>query len=185
MNSIYNLFHFLFVKWKSNTTILFIVISIVAIATCVFFKIKFKWKLRKACYLFLIIEYIVLVFLSTVFTRRILEVPRVEVALLWSYRWGYKVYGWKTVLLENGINIVLLMPIAILLMLFMKNGRHGLLVLIICLLISSCIELLQYFMRRGTLEIDDILHNMAGVALVILFNSIIRKRTIGDVHDKL
>lgn len=167
MNSIYDIFHFLFVKWKHNTTIYFLTISTITSVICSLFQIRFEWKMRRTVFLFLTIEYIVLVFLSTVFTRRILDTSRAEYSLLWSYRWGYKVYGWNTVLLENCINIFMLMPPAILLLLFLRNKHKALYVFIVCFIISSLIELLQYSMRRGTLEIDDTIHNMLGVALVI------------------
>ena len=174
MSLLYNLLHFLFVKWKHDTTVWFVVISAIALVSCFAIRFKCKWKMQKAFILYFAIEYLVLVFLSTVFTRRILETPRTEISFLWSYRWGHRIYGWNKVLTENVINILLLMPLAVLLLLLIKRRYFS--VFGACFIISSSIELFQYFMRRGTLEIDDLFHNMVGVVLAILLYAIIARR---------
>lgn len=176
MSLMYDLFHFLFVKWKHDTTVLFVVVSAIALVFCFAIRFKCKWKIQKAFILYFAIEYIVLVFLSTVFTRRILEMPRAEISFLWSYRWGYRIYGWDKVLTENIINILLLIPLAVLLILLLQIKRRYFAVFGVCFAVSSSIELLQYFMRRGTLEIDDVLHNMFGVIIAILLYAIIARR---------
>lgn len=176
MNYVYEIFHFLFVKWRDSTTVWFAVLSIFSVTICTTLRLRYNLGQKKAGLLFLLIEYLVLLFLSTVFTRRILETPRAEISFLWSYRWGYKIYGWDRILIENAINIILLMPIAIVLLLLLENKHRYLLVILICFSVSSCIELLQYSLRRGTFEFDDFFHNMLGVVLVVLTDAILARR---------
>lgn len=170
----YDLFHFLFVKWKHTTTIWFTIISLVFLLICLICKIKYSLSFRKTIQLYLVIEYIILLLLSTVFTRRILEAPRVETSLLWSYRWGYKLYGWRKIITENCINVFLLVPVATLLLKMNRNKNRYAFVVALGLAISLCIELLQFVFCRGTLEIDDLFHNMIGVALVIIVDNTIK-----------
>ena len=162
-------------KWKHITTIWFIIISLIILLVCFIIKIRFSLSLRKTVELFIMMEYLFLVLLSTVFTRRILEAPRSELSLLWSYRWGYKLYGWRKVIIENCINIILLVPIAILLLRINQNRNRYRFVAMVGFAISLCIELLQFILCRGTFELDDLLHNMIGVALVIIVNATIIK----------
>ena len=65
--------------------------------------------------------------------------------------------------------------IAILLLRINQNRNCYRFVTLMGFAISLCIEMLQFVFCRGTFELDDLLHNMIGVALVIIVNITIIK----------
>ena len=177
----YNVFHFLFVKWNSCTTAWFLLSCIIIIISCIVIGRYKQWGTRKTVLATLTGIYIILLLLSTVFTRRIIDSPHYELSLLWSYRWGHNVYGWKKVLWENTINIVMLIPVSVFLCDLLIHRKRYICVILLCFFLSACIECLQYVLRRGTMEIDDLLHNTIGACIGVLFFKLVRAKKLRSI----
>ncbi len=120
----------------------------------------------------LLIVFLLLVFISTVFgrvpgKRNYMLIP------LWSY--GVIFRGNVGILKEVLLNFVLLMPVGVMLV-FVVNRRLSWKVGFIAgVLISSIIELLQLITCRGLFEFDDILHNSIGCMIGCVVCGQVRK----------
>jgi glycopeptide antibiotics resistance protein len=128
----------------------------------VFFGWKRGW--RKVAGL-LLAEYVFLIYSSTVICRIIAEggaghnfVP------FWSYEAINN--GRDDLIAENIMNVVVFVPIGLLMGLItlkkLKLFKAGLLALGIGLFVSVSIEMLQFFLKCGFSEFDDIMHNTLG-----------------------
>jgi glycopeptide antibiotics resistance protein len=113
----------------------------------------------------LLVEYIFLIFCSTVFFRTTSELRKYDFHPFWSYKAIQE--GRADLLPENIMNVVVFVPVG-LLMGFMVNGswlkvkRAWLIVLMTGLFISVSIEAMQYFFHKGFSETDDVMHNTLG-----------------------
>lgn len=109
---------------------------------------------------FLLIEYIFLLYGSTVFFRDTMRELKYNFTPFWSY--VEIANGDKTGLLtENVMNVIMFVPVGFLLgcaFRFIKWWQ----VLIIGIGLSVLIEVLQYLSCRGFSEFDDIMHNTLG-----------------------
>lgn len=141
-------------------------LSIFCIGSVVFFAIwGFKKGLRCSAGL-LLVEYLFLIFCSTVFYRT----TDVERKYDWHPFWSYDK---PELMVENVMNVVVFVPIGMLLV-FMIHGLRSqngswfkvhsswLLVLAVGIGISISIEAMQYFFHRGFAETDDVMHNTVG-----------------------
>ena len=132
----------------------------------------------------LLVEYIFLLFCSTVFFRTTSELRKYDFHPLWSYRAIEE--GRADLLPENIMNVVVFIPIGLILgsRLRVKGSstserlRVGerssgmatksmkwLMVAIIGCGISVTIEALQFIFMRGFSEVDDVMHNTLGCIL--------------------
>ena len=134
----------------------------------------------------LLIAYVFLVFVSTVFSRVTKTYYQYELVPFWSYQkikaeaswipfWQHSLF-WK-----NLLNVFMLMPMGILLPIIIREkvdsyantisniwqfqNKIGKKVFIISFFTSLSIELLQLFMKKGFFEFDDIFHNTLGAVL--------------------
>lgn len=114
-------------------------------------------------------EYIVLVYLSTVFYRDYSE------AKLFKFFWSYKSMSeWGTsLLIENIMNVIAFFPIGFLIGATFKRIKWWL-VFLIGFIVSFFIEFLQFVLNRGVSEFDDIFHNVLGCMLGFGFFCILR-----------
>ena len=80
-------------------------------------------------------------------------------------------------LLENILNIVMLLLIGIFLLLAYCKKIDWNVGLLICICISSSIELLQLVLCRGLFEFDDIIHNSLGFLIGILISNVILRKS--------
>lgn len=116
----------------------------------------------------LLVEYVILIFCSTVLFRTTSESQGYNYHPFWSYAAIEE--GREELIPENVMNVVVFVPVGVLLG-FMINGsrfmvRHGwLIVLIAGMGISVSIETLQFFLKRGFAEVDDVMHNTTGCIL--------------------
>ena len=131
----------------------------------------------------LLVEYIFLLFCSTVFFRTTSELRKYDFHPFWSYRAIED--GRADLLPENIMNVVAFIPVGFLLgsLLRVKGSwsRNGswlmvkgsstseatksmtwLMVAIIGCGISVTIEALQFLLKRGFSEVDDVMHNTIG-----------------------
>lgn len=118
-----------------------------------------RW--RKICCL-LLVEYLFLLFSSTVFFRQDPKLIGYEFMPFWSYKAIQT--GWIELLFENIMNVVVFIPIGLLLGCVFQTITWRV-VLIIGLCLSISIETLQYVFKSGFSETDDVLHNILGCLL--------------------
>lgn len=132
-----------------------------------------KWRESdKYIILLLLIEYLFLIYSSTVFLREDRGVIRYEFTPFWSY-------SRPDLFVENIMNVVVFIPIGLLLS-FCIKGQKWWRILLMGGCISLSIEILQLLLKRGCSEFDDIMHNTLGCLLGYCLCSIIK---IG--HDKI
>ena len=108
----------------------------------------------------LLIEYVFLLFCSTVLFRK-------TSAVIWGYDfhpfWSYAAIrqGLYSLISENIMNVVVFVPVGILLGIVIQTIKWWRVLLIGCG-ISICIEVLQFVTHRGFSEFDDVFHNSLG-----------------------
>lgn len=148
-----------------NLICLFLIFSIITI----FWKgsLKgFKWSA-----LLLAVEYFFLVLSSAVLYREQADCSKYEFTPFWTY---HEIAAGKDVLLmEAVLNIILFIPIGFLLSVAM--GRKGWWKVLVIGFIGSCVvEILQFSMKRGLCETDDVFHNTLGCGIgIFLYLSIV------------
>ena len=121
--------------------------------------------------LLLMLEYVVVIFGATVFCRIPYAERKIYLLPLWSYRAIYN--GQAALLMENAMNVVLFIPIGVLLGVAFRNINCAKVVLV-----SSCIsvliETMQFALKRGLAEFDDVMHNVLGSMIGYGFYSLVK-----------
>lgn len=141
-------------------------LSVFCLGVVVFIAWKgFKTGLRYSVAL-LLIEYIFLIFCSTVFFRTTSELRKYDIHPFWSY-------DRPELLVENIMNVVVFVPVGLLLGIAFKQMTWWKALLIGCS-ISVTIESLQFFFMRGFSELDDVMHNTLGCLIGFGFMIILR-----------
>ena len=134
-------------------------LSVFCLGLVVFIAWKgFKIGLRYSVAL-LLIEYIFLIFCSTVIFRATGEISQYDFHPFWSYKAIQE--GREDLLAENIMNVVVFIPVGLLLGIAFKQVTCWKALLIGCS-ISVTIESLQFFLMRGFSEVDDVMHNTVG-----------------------
>ena len=129
-------------------------LSVFCIGLVVFIAWKgFKTGLRYSATL-LLIEYVFLIFCSTVIFRSVGETRQYDFHPFWSY------YS-PELLVENIMNVIVFIPIGLLLGCAFKQTTWWKALLIGCS-ISITIEALQFWFMKGFSEVDDVMHNTVG-----------------------
>jgi glycopeptide antibiotics resistance protein len=132
----------------------------------------------------LLIEYIILLYCSTVFYRAVLETRQYDLRPFWSY---VAIQDGRVELLpENIMNVLVFIPVGLLLNVAPKQMTWWKAVLIGCG-ISVTIETLQFFFMRGFSEVDDVVHNTLGTLIgfgILSFFRIIFKIRYKNVRKK-
>ena len=105
----------------------------------------------------LLIEYIFLIFCSTVIFRTTGETRQYDFHPFWSY-------DRPELLIENIMNVVVFIPVGMLLCVAFKHITWWKALLIGCS-ISITIEALQFCFMKGFSELDDVMHNTLGCIL--------------------
>ena len=109
----------------------------------------------------LLIEYIFLIFCSTVIFRTTGETRQYDFHPFWSY-------NRPDLLPENIMNVVVFIPVGVLLGFMFQGSRFKMTwwkALLIGCSISITIEALQFFFMKGFSELDDVMHNTLGCIL--------------------
>jgi glycopeptide antibiotics resistance protein len=123
----------------------------------------FKTGLRYSVAL-LLIEYIFLIFCSTVIFRATGKTRQYDFHPFWSY-------SRPDLLVENIMNVVVFIPVGLMLGSLLRVKGSCLIVLLIGCSISVTIEALQFFLMRGFSEVDDVMHNTVGCLIGFLIVS--------------
>ena len=144
-------------------------------AVCIL--ILFGWTSgwKKIIGLFLA-EYVLLILCSTVFFRRLTEGLSYCIHPFWSYT-----------AIQNGrndlvpviiMNVLVFIPVGLLvgLILIKKQNllKAGIIALCSGLCVSVLIEQLQFFLKRGLAELDDVIHNTLGCLIGFMIVAIIK-----------
>lgn len=103
----------------------------------------------------LLIEYIFLLFCSTVIFRSTGETRQYDFHPFWSY-------SRPELLVENIMNVVVFIPVGMILGSWLRVKGSCLIVLLIGCSISVTIEALQFCFMKGFSEVDDVMHNTVG-----------------------
>lgn len=106
----------------------------------------------------LLIEYIFLLFCSTVIFRTTGETRQYDFHPFWSY-------SRPELLVENIMNVVVFIPVGMILSSLLRVKGSWLIVTVIGCSISISIEAMQFFFHRGFAETDDVMHNTLGCIL--------------------
>lgn len=138
---------------------IYVLLIIVFILCVAFFIILERDKSIKYSVWLLFVEYMFLLFCSTVLYRPLAEGTNYNFIPFWSY--NSIIDGNSMLIAENIMNIIVFLPIGLLLPILF-NGTNWWKGVLICGCISVMIETMQLFFRRGFSEIDDIMHNMLG-----------------------
>lgn len=114
--------------------------------------------------LLILCDYVVLLFLSTVFFRR----ERPERTVYFTPFWSYKAIseGQTELLAENILNVIAFIPIGLLIKIGSPIWTWKKVFVMGCL-ISLCVEIFQYILNKGFCEIDDVIHNAIGCLIGI------------------
>lgn len=151
-------------------------LSLLCIGAVGFF-IIFGWKRgwRKIVGL-LLVEYVFLIYFSTVFCRKVADgITGHNYTLFWSYE-AIK-NGREDLAAENIMNVVVFVPVGLLAALVIYNKlklfKAGLFTVAFGLFISASIEALQFFLERGFSELDDVFHNTIGCLIGFMIVAII------------
>jgi len=103
----------------------------------------------------LLIEYIFLLFCSTVIFRTAGATRRYDFHPFWSY-------DRPDLLIENIMNVIVFIPVGMILGSLLRVKGSWLVALLVGCSISVTIESLQFFFLRGFSEVDDVMHNTVG-----------------------
>ncbi len=103
----------------------------------------------------LLIEYVFLVFCSTVIFRPTGETRQYDFHPFWSY-------NRPELLAENIMNVIVFIPIGMILGSLLRVKGSWLVALLIGCSISITIEALQFWFMKGFSEVDDVMHNTMG-----------------------
>ncbi len=130
--------------------------------------IREGWRLSVGL---LAIVYIVLIYCVTVFSRAYSETAGHDFTPFWSYRAIEN--GKNDLLTENIMNVVVFVPVGFLLSCVSRRLKWWM-VLLIGFGISLSIESLQFVLKRGFSEFDDVIHNTLGCLIGIMLVAFIK-----------
>lgn len=141
------------------------IIALIVLVSSLLFSIGMKGFRRGMRYStgVLLIEYICLIYCSTVFFRNVRRSVQYDYMPFWSYQ-AYFDGREPNALIENMMNILVFVPIGLLLGLLAKS-KTFVRVTILGACISIGIEFLQLIFKKGFSELDDVMHNTLGCVL--------------------
>lgn len=145
---------------------------------------KKGWKMVAGL---LLVEYVGLIFCSTVICRKVVESVGHNFYPFWSY--GAISKGKEDLIGQIVMNVVIFIPVGILLGIVthrvqtgFRLGLHRVLqIVVIGIAISGTIEVLQYCLKRGFSEMDDVIHNTLGCLIGFMIVAIM-KRVLNYTH---
>lgn len=123
-----------------------------------FYGIKRGWRY---ILVFLLVEYVILIYSSTVFFRETQIKRSFNYVPFWSYER-------PDLYVENMMNIIFFIPIGFILGTIVRTKaslRNGIVAVLLGLCLSFGIEMLQLLFMKGFSETDDIIHNTTGCIL--------------------
>ena len=159
--------------------VLLIVFIVGAIVIFYLYGWRNGWK--KTIWL-LLTEYVGLIYCSTVIFRERKEKIGFNYTPFWSYEAIQN--GQESLIIENIMNMLVFLPVGImigLILLLYKNKistkmylKGGGLALAVGLCISVSVEVMQFYLKRGFSEVDDVIHNTLGCFIGFMIVAIIK-----------
>lgn len=143
--------------------VVFLIVFSVGFILLMVFK---REKSVKSIATLLFVEYLSLLFCSTVLFRAANDVRSYELTPFWSY-------DRPDLLIENIMNAVVFVPIGFLLGCLLRNITWWM-VLSVGISISVSIEISQFYLKCGFSELDDVIHNTMGCIIGYWIISLIR-----------
>ena len=121
-----------------------------------------------------LVVYLLFIFFITLFSRSFSLIRDCRINLFWSYVEWYR----RGPILNSQIllNIAMYVPLGYFLFNVLQSWRIkrvGLLTVVICFFLSAAIEILQYLSGVGTCDADDVIHNILGACLGVVFYKIL------------
>lgn len=129
----------------------------------------------------LLVEYVFLIYCSTVIYRKASEgVAGHNFSPFWSYEAIQN--GRQDLIAENAMNVIVFIPIGMVLGSLLRIKGSWLISLVTGLIISGSIEALQYFLKRGFSEFDDVIHNTIGciIGYILVYGSRLMTHDYGN-----
>ena len=131
----------------------------------------------KTFIIIVLLEYLVFIICSAVFFRDLVEVRDYCLIPFWSYHASSEDLQ-NSLYIEKMMNVLMFVPIG-----FLMGGAFGhkiwKKVLVFAVSLSFLIETLQYMLKRGFSELDDVFHNTLGA--MIGFGLIVGILAVGKV----
>ena len=152
-----------------------LILVCIVMAVCVYRK---QLSIIQEAAVLLLVVFLGIVFGSTVFTRTG-TVRQYELMPFWSWRDVIRYHDW-TLLKDNLLNGILLLPAGVLLPIIANNKIKWYQALKIGILVSAIIEFSQLIFMRGLFEWDDMIHNGLGCIIGCLFTNIFVKKKNRD-----
>lgn len=121
---------------------------------------------RKKITVGILIAYIIYILSGTLLFRKPTTGEHLQLELFWSYK-VFKEEGWQII-----CNVLLFIPFGVLLRLL---GINTWLVLLMGFAFSCSIELLQYLLKLGLCELDDVFHNTLGTLIGVFIEKWVMK----------
>ena len=122
---------------------------------------------KKTVLLCILIAYTVFILCETLLLRKPFEGGHLQLELFWSYKVINVQFN------QMLCNVLLFIPVGLLLKLL---GVSTQLILLIGFTFSCSIELLQYQLKLGLCELDDVFHNTLGTLIGLYIGNWIRKQ---------
>ena len=157
-------------------------LSVFCIGIVVFIAWKGSQKGIRYSATLLLIEYIFLIFCSTVIFRATGETRQYDFHPFWSYKAIQE--GRVELLPENIMNVVVFFPVGLLLGIAFKQMTWWKALLIGCS-ISIAIESLQFWLLKGFSEMDDVMHNIVGCMMGFALTLGTKKMVLVCQHSEL
>ena len=154
--------YFMIVPYRIPLVIYFLSFVTVLLGWCIRLYREGLKKSGRYLFLYSSVAYILLLICSTCIFRDVTETRNLCITPFWSY---IKIFdGEPKYIIENLMNIVVFLPVGLLLPLShnMINFRK---VIVIGAIISLIIEVLQFSLKTGLAEFDDVFHNTMGTAI--------------------
>lgn len=149
-----------------------LILVCIVMSVCVHRK---KLSIIQAVAVLILVAFLGIVFGSTVFTRTG-TIRQYELAPFWSWRDVIR-YHDRTLLKENLLNCILLLPAGILFPVIANRKIKWYWALVVGILVSATIEFSQLIFMRGLFEWDDMIHNGLGCMIgCLLANIFIKKK---------
>lgn len=108
----------------------------------------------------LLVEYVLLIYCSTVLYRPVLNNRIYHFTPFWSYR-AILYEGNNLLIADNILNIAVFLPVGIFLCIAYNRIKIWV-VIVVGMFVSVSIEALQFIFKNGVSESDDVMHNTIG-----------------------
>lgn len=160
--------------WSGQEILVFGIIFMIVLFCCVCAVRCGKINKVQAAAGLLLLVFLGIVYGSTVFTRSV-GTRQYELIPFWSW-WEVISHHDQSLLQEDLLNCMLLMPMGVLLPLMVKKKVHSWQAFLAGICVSACIEISQLIFLRGLFEWDDMIHNAFGCMVgCILCNMVVRR----------